>query len=131
MKRYFVLSLVVAISATLMVGCGKSDSTDGKKKAAKREFISIGTGSMTGVYYPVGSAIMKLVNNDKEGVDIKAKVESTGGSVYNINAVVRGDLTFGVAQADRQFQATKGLETWKDKPQTKLRAICILRLLLW
>ena len=127
MKRYFVLSLVVAIFATLMVGCGeKSKSTDGKKKAAKREFISIGTGSMTGVYYPVGSAIMKLVNNDKDGVDIKAKVESTGGSVYNINAVVKGDLTFGVAQVDRQFQATKGLETWKDKPQTKLRAICSL-----
>jgi len=119
MKRYSVLA--VAMLVALMVGCGKSDS-NGKKRA----FISIGTGSMTGVYYPVGSAIMKLVNKDKDGVDIKAKVESTGGSVYNINAVVNGDLNFGIAQADRQFQAVKGIQEWQGKPQTKLRAICSL-----
>lgn len=128
MKRYFMMSLAVAMFATLMVGCGeKSASAKGEKKAAtKKAFVSIGTGSMTGVYYPVGSAIMKLVNKNTDGVDIKAKVESTGGSVYNINAVVKGDLTFGVAQADRQYQATKGLASWKDKPQAKLRAICSL-----
>jgi uncharacterized protein len=119
MKRY--LTLTVVILATVMIGCGKQESA-GKKKA----FVSIGTGSMTGVYYPVGSAIMKLVNKNTDGIEIKAKVESTGGSVYNINAVVNGDLDFGVAQADRQFQAVKGIQEWKGKPQTKLRAICSL-----
>lgn len=114
---YCVLSLIIAIFATTMIGCGGNGS---------KTFVSIGTGSMTGVYYPVGSAIMKLVNKNRKGVDVKAKVESTGGSVYNINAVVNGDLTFGVAQADRQFQATKGLQEWKNKPQEKLRAICSL-----
>ena len=129
MKRYLVMSLAVAIFATLMIGCGKKEQGKNANKRMdtnKRTFVSIGTGSMTGVYYPVGSAIMKLVNKNKDGVDIKAKVESTGGSVYNINAVVKGDLTFGVAQADRQFQACKGLDTWKGKPQPKLRAICSL-----
>lgn len=124
MKRYLILSMVAAILAGVIVGCGKKKG-NGASKAGK-VFISIGTGSMTGVYYPVGSAIMKLVNKNKDGVEIKAKVESTGGSVYNINAVVNSDLTFGVAQADRQFQAVKGLQEWKDKPQSKLRAICSL-----
>lgn len=124
MRRFLIMSISVAILASVIIGCGKKNASD-KQKAGK-VFISIGTGSMTGVYYPVGSAIMKLVNKNKDGVDIKAKVESTGGSVYNINAVVNSDLTFGVAQADRQFQAVKGLQEWKNKPQSKLRAVCSL-----
>ena len=75
MKRFLIMSISVAILASVMIGCGKK-SASGKQKAGK-VFISIGTGSMTGVYYPVGSAIMTLVNKNKDGVDIKAKVEST------------------------------------------------------
>jgi hypothetical protein len=51
-------------------------------------------------------------------------VESTGGSVFNVNAIMAGDLEFGVVQSDRQYQAIKGLAEWKDKgPQKKLRAV--------
>ena len=45
---------------------------------------------------------------------IKATVESTGGSVYNINAVLSGDLDFGIAQSDRQYQAIEGLAEWQE-----------------
>ena len=41
-----------------------------------------------------------------------ATVEATGGSVFNINAVLAGDLEFGIAQSDRQFQAYNGLAEW-------------------
>jgi TRAP transporter TAXI family solute receptor len=51
-------------------------------------------------------------------------VESTGGSVFNINAILSGDLDFGVAQSDRQYQAVKGIADWADKgPQKNLRAV--------
>lgn len=93
-------------------------------EAEARKFVTIGTGGVTGVYYPTGGAISKMVNNKYKEYGIKATVESTGGSVYNINAVLSGDLEFGVAQSDRQFQAYNGLAEWeKSGPQKELRAI--------
>jgi TRAP transporter TAXI family solute receptor len=90
----------------------------------KSTFITIGTGSITGVYYPTGHAIAKIVNAKRKEYGIRATVESTDGSVFNINAILSGDLEFGVAQSDRQYQAVEGLADWKDKgPQKNLRAV--------
>ena len=90
---------------------------------AKTTFITIGTGGITGVYYPTGGAIAKIVNAKKDKYNIRATVESTGASVFNINAIMSGDLEFGIAQADRQYQAYNGLSEWEGKPQKDLRAV--------
>ncbi len=90
---------------------------------ARIQFVTIGTGGVTGVYYPTGGAISRMVNKKAKTYNMKATVESTGGSVFNINAVLNGDLEFGIAQSDRQFQAVKGLKEWEGKPQSKLRAV--------
>jgi len=87
-------------------------------------FVTIGTGGITGVYYPTGGAIAKMVNRTKKEHNIRAVVESTGGSVFNIDAIVAGNLEFGLVQSDRQFQAVHGLAEWKERgPQTTLRAV--------
>lgn len=91
--------------------------------AKKRVFVTIGTGGVTGVYYPVGGAISKIINKKRKEYGIRASVESTGGSVYNINAVMTGDLEFGIAQSDRQYQAWHGKADWDGTPQQKLRAV--------
>lgn len=89
-----------------------------------REFVSIGTGAVTGVYYPTGGAISRMINNKYDHYGIKATVESTAGSVYNINAVISGDLEFGIAQSDRQYQALNGLAEWeKTGPMRALRSV--------
>jgi len=89
-----------------------------------RTFVTIGTGGITGIYYPTGAAIAKMINQKKRGHGIRATVESTGGSVFNINAVVNGDLEFALVQSDRQYQAVNGLAEWKDKgPQKDLRSV--------
>ncbi len=91
---------------------------------ASKTFVTIGTGGVTGVYYPTGGAISRMLNKKAKEYGIKATVESTAGSVYNINAVLSGDLEFGVAQSDRQFQAYNGLAEWEGKgPQKDLRAV--------
>ncbi len=91
---------------------------------AKTRFVTIGTGGITGVYYPTGGAIAKMVNKKKKEYGIRATVESTGGSVFNVNAVMNGDLEFGIVQSDRQYQAWHGLAEWKDKgPQKDLRSV--------
>jgi hypothetical protein len=91
---------------------------------AKTTFVTIGTGGITGVYYPTGGAIARIVNKKRKVYGIRATVESTGGSVFNVNAVMAGDLEFGVVQSDRQYQAINGLAEWQDKgPQKDLRAV--------
>ena len=92
--------------------------------AAKTKFVTIGTGAVTGVYYPTGGAISRMINAKRRQYGIRASVESTGGSVDNVNAIMAGELEFGIVQSDRQYQAWKGLAEWKDSgPQKKLRAI--------
>ena len=91
---------------------------------SETQFVTIGTGGVTGVYYPTGGAISRMINAQSDTYGIRATVESTGGSVFNINAVLNGDLEFGVAQSDRQYQAYNGLAEWEDLgPQEDLRAV--------
>lgn len=126
MKKALILGVVLMFGFALVVGCGPSGeqaATDAPAKA-KTTFITIGTGGITGVYYPTGGAIAKIVNMKKDDYGIRCTVESTGGSVFNINAIMAGDLEFGVAQSDRQYQAVKGIADWEDKgPQADLRAV--------
>ena len=106
-------------------------SVAGSAMAADQQFVTIGTGGITGVYYPTGGAIAKMVNAKRDVYGIRATVESTGGSVFNINAIMAGDLEFGVAQSDRQYQAIKGIADWADKgPQKDLRAVFSISLTL-
>ncbi|MEJ8475589.1 TAXI family TRAP transporter solute-binding subunit [Roseibium algae] len=92
--------------------------------AADQQFISIGTGGVTGVYYPTGGAICRLVNKNRKEHGIRCSVESTGGSVYNINTVRAGELEFGVAQSDWQYHAYHGTSKFKDQgPFEKERSV--------
>ncbi len=85
------------------------------------QFITIGTGSVTGTYYPTGAAICKLVNKYKKETKIRCSVESTAGSVYNVNTVKNGELDFAIAQSDVIFQAVKASN--KNKPTKKIKSI--------
>ncbi|MBR9892782.1 TAXI family TRAP transporter solute-binding subunit [bacterium] len=91
--------------------------------AQDQQFISIGTGGVTGVYYPTGGAICRLVNRDRKEHGIRCAVESTGGSVYNINTIKAGELEFGVAQSDWQYHAYNGSSQFSDNPFPELRAV--------
>ena len=92
--------------------------------AMAEEFITIGTGGVTGVYYPTGGAICRLVNKGRKEHDIRCSVESTGGSVYNINTIRAGELEFGVAQSDWQYHAYNGTSKFEEQgPFEDLRAV--------
>lgn len=109
---------------TLLVGVlGLTLATAGAAMAQQR-FISIGTGGVTGVYYPTGGAICRLVNKDRKDHGIRCSAESTGGSIYNINTIRSGELEFGVTQSDWQYHAYKGTSSFEDKgPYEDLRAV--------
>lgn len=122
--KTFLSAFVIFLSITI-VGCSqqKEDQKAGEA-IQKTRFVTIGTGGITGVYYPTGGAIAKIVNQKRDIYGLRCTVESTGGSVFNVNAVLSGDLEFGVVQSDRQYQAIHGEKEWKDAgPQTNLRAV--------
>ncbi|TYB83272.1 TAXI family TRAP transporter solute-binding subunit [Maritimibacter fusiformis] len=92
--------------------------------AQAEEFITIGTGGVTGVYYPTGGAICRLVNKGRKDHGIRCSVESTGGSIYNIKTIRAGELEFGVAQSDWQYHAFHGTSSFEeDGPFENLRAV--------
>jgi uncharacterized protein len=90
---------------------------------AQQKFITIGTGGVTGVYYAVGGAICRLMNKDRKTHGIRCSVESTGGSAYNVNTIKAGELDFGLAQSDVQYNAGKGVGGFKDNAFPELRAV--------
>lgn len=92
--------------------------------ATAQTFVTIGTGGVTGVYYPTGGAICRLVNKGRKEHGIRCSVESTGGSVYNLNTIRARELDMGVAQSDWQFHAYNGSSKFKDAgPNKDLRAV--------
>jgi TRAP transporter TAXI family solute receptor len=119
MRKVTIVFALFAAVALVATGMGPAPAVAGTK------YFTIGTGGVTGVYYPTGGAISRIVNKKKDEYGMRLTVESTGGSVFNINAIMQGDLDFGVVQSDRQFQAFNGSPNseWDGKPQKNLRAL--------
>jgi TRAP transporter TAXI family solute receptor len=91
---------------------------------AETRFLTIGSGDVTGLYFPTGMIITKMINDKRDEYGVRASVESTPGSVFNVNAIMAGYLEFGLVQSDKQYHAFKGLAEWSKKgPQKNLRAL--------
>ncbi len=127
MKRHLFFNLVLGLA---VVGGGTMAVPD-SAEAQKKQFIAIGTGGPTGVYFATGNAICRLIHKGaaegrKKGRKhgIRCSAPSTGGSNYNISQIRAGELDFGVAQSDWQYHAYNGSAgPWKGKAFKKLRAV--------
>lgn len=117
MKKLSLIGLSMALATGIAVSAASTP-------AAAEQFITIGTGGVTGVYYPTGGAICRLVNKGRAEHGIRCSVESTGGSIYNLNTIREGELDFGVVQSDWQYHAYNGTSKFKDQgPFKDLRAV--------
>ncbi len=115
MKKLTLIAAALSFAATL---------TSPVAMAAEQKFVTIGTGGVTGVYYVAGGAICRLMNKERAKHGIRCSVESTAASVYNINTIKAGELDFGVAQSDVEYNAVKGLAQFKEGgAHSDLRAV--------
>jgi uncharacterized protein len=108
-KLFIVTAVVLGLFVTAPHAIAKTD-------------VLFGGASIVGVYYQVALQISNLMNRSM-GDTYNYIGRPTGGSVFNINAMIRETFDFGVAQSDRNFQAYNGLADWKDKPVTGLRSV--------
>ena len=115
MNRFALSTAVLAVAAAAYM------AMPAQQAVAQQEFITIGTGGITGVYYPTGGAICRLVNKGRKDHGVRCSVESTGGSVYNLNTIRAGELDLGVVQSDWQYHAYNGTAKFKDQVPFKER----------
>ena len=70
--------------------------------------LTIGTGSVTGVYYPAGGAICRLINKAQKLNHLRCTVEATEGSIYNLQSLRSHKLELAIVQSDAQKSALQG-----------------------
>ena len=109
---------VLALAATVALTAGTFVWTPAKAG----QDILIGGGSATGVYYQVALNVCNLLNKHA-GDKYNCVGRPALGSVFNIRAVKRTLLDFGVAQSDRNFEAFRGRGDWEGKPMEDLRSV--------
>ena len=113
MKKFSVL--VVAILAVFMLSGVAS---------ADRMFVSMGTGGVSGVYYPLGGGMASVMNMHMDGVN--CSVESTGGSVSNINLMKKGESQLGMSASSIFYDAVHGKGAFKNEPVENVLGILSL-----
>ena len=89
------------LGAVLFAGLGGA-------MAADLKLVRIGTNLVTGLYYPTGGALCRMLIKTRDIFGLRCLVESTNGSTANIRGLRDGDLEFGIVQSDWQFHAVRG-----------------------
>ena len=126
-KRYGrKVSMMRKMTVTFVVCCIVSVffSAGSPGVQAKEIFVTIGGGDFTGVYFPTGLAIAKMIDNKRHDYGIRATVMATAGATFNLNTIIAGYMEFGITQADNLYRAFNGLDEWAKKgPQKELRSV--------
>lgn len=96
-----------------------------------RRFFRIGTGGLTGVYYPIGKLIASgLTEPGKGNGGVRGLVgvaQNSAGSIENVRAVVTGEIDAGLVQADVAAWAFQGEHVFAgERGPRELRAVASL-----
>jgi len=113
------LFLVLILAAAFCLAAAPAD-------AAKRRFVSIASGWVTGAYYPMAGAISRIAFKHLQDKGIKVTAESSGASVANANLIAAGDTDFAILQNDIASYAYNGMKPMFNKPIKELVGVCTL-----
>jgi TRAP transporter TAXI family solute receptor len=91
------------------------------------KFLALGTASESGVFHPVGKAVCDAINRDRMAQEIRCLPYTSGGSVYNVHALLSGELDLGITRSDLAYQAYHGQGDFSASgPARDLRIIAAL-----
>jgi TRAP transporter TAXI family solute receptor len=86
----------------------------------------VNLGSSQSLYYDIGRALCSVVDLTRKEHGIRCSVQSTPGSVYNLEHLVPWDLDFALVQSDAHYVAYRGEGNWQGRPFTRLRSVMSL-----
>ncbi len=114
-NRLLLLPLVLILAVALVIPAAL---------AQQRRLVTIASGWVVGVYYPLAGAMSRIVYKVKD-LNLRATVESSGASVANAQLIGTGDADFALLQNDIAFYAYNGvtLAAFKDKPIKNMGAL--------
>lgn len=96
-SRRQTLALAASASGIALAGCADDDDDE--------TFLTVGTGSTGGVYFPLGGGMADQIN-DLDGIN--ATAESTGGSVENVRLIADREMEVGMAFGNVALDAVEG-----------------------
>lgn len=113
MKKVVALTIIL----TTILGVGQVQ--------AKKKFITLGAGWVTGVYYPLAGAMSRIMY--LYAPDFKLTVESSGASVANARLIRDKEVDMAILQNDIAYYAYTGTEVFKnEKPAKNMRGVLAL-----
>ena len=86
--------------------------------------LSIATGGIGGVYYPLGIAIARVFTETVPGV--RATAQPTAGSITNMDLIHRADAELALVQNDIAYHGFSGSEMFKDRKIFNVRGLAVL-----
>ncbi len=126
------LMVTVVILSCLSVGvfaAGQAEKSSAAASVEGPKLLKIGTASPGGNWYLAGAALAPKLEQALPGVRVTS---TTGGGVSNCLKVNEGqELQIGMAIANVQDQAYRGLKPFFDKPNTNIRFIGTVETMVW
>ncbi len=118
-RKLVIWSIVIVLAIAFAMPTGPLN-------AAKRRYVSIAAGWVTGAYFPMAGAISRIAWKHLKDDGIKVTAESSGASVANSKLIGAGDTDFAILQNDIASYAHYGKKGMFDKPIKNLLGVCTL-----
>jgi TRAP transporter TAXI family solute receptor len=117
---YLTISILVTsiVITTLVLSAPADEQTEA--------FVSIGTGELNGLSYPVAEARCHVAWRALRAQGIWCSPEITPGSVFNVSGIQSGEPEFGIVHSDFQYAAFAGTGAWNGRPVSDLRSVLSL-----
>ena len=119
-----LLALMMAIS---LIACGADNTPADTSGSDPGDFdianvsgnLVMGTGGVSGTWYPVGGAICGAMTSGKMNVT----VQSSGGGVENARTLIQGERDLGTIGADVTYYAYSGMGDFEGTDGSMLRCL--------
>lgn len=120
MKKLFSLLLALLMVFSL-VACGAEPAAPAEEggEAAPVEAagnLVMGTGGVSGTWYPLGGAMCGAMSKDKLNVTVQA----SGGGVENVRTLLSGERDLGLAGGDIAYYGYAGVGDFEGEDGSKL-----------
>ncbi|HHW02495.1 MAG TPA: TAXI family TRAP transporter solute-binding subunit [Thermoanaerobacterales bacterium] len=105
----FLLCILLTVSLIAFSGCSSKET---KPDNSRPGFLTVGTASSGGAYYPIGISIADIITNE---LGIQTTAQVTGGAVENNTLIQNKKVDLAITQSSMAYAAFEGKEPYSEK----------------